>query len=114
MNAIADEQIIHQRERIALEALDALIQHHSTNPWKGCAVFSTEKKREIPYHVEKKCLEQLHTHPKPRGITQLRLHTPTESHVVAGEEEEGPCITIRRPFLLDGHIPSVLEASACE
>lgn len=114
MNTIAEEQKMHAKERIALETLDALLQHHSIQPWKGCAMFSEEKKREIPYAVEKKCLEKLNTQPIPEGITQLTLHTPNGIQPLAGSEKGEGCIIIRRPFLLEGKTPSTLEVSACE
>ena len=114
MNTITEQQEIHERERLALETLDTLIQHHSFNPWEGCAMFSGEKKRETPYRLEKKCLEKLKTQPLPEGIAQLTLHTPTGLQLLAGNETQGECVIIRRPFLLDGTIPSALEVSVCE
>jgi len=114
MNTIKSEQIIQARERIAAETLDALIQHHSNQPWKGCAQFSEEKKREQPYMVEKKCLEKLKTTMLPTKITRLMLHTPTGSHKLAGGESTNHCTILRRPILLDQTTPSVLEVSVCE
>lgn len=114
MNWITEEQQIQERERIVIETIDELLQHHSTQPWKGCAQFSEDKKREIPYAVEEKCLEKLKTTLLPKGITQLVLHAPTGPQKLAGNEAQGNCTIVRRPFLLNGITPSALEVSVCE
>lgn len=114
MNHATDEQKIRERERTALETTDALLQHHSIQPWKGCAKFSEEKRRETPYLVEKKCLEKLKNNPPPEGVTRLVLYTPFGSQELAGGETPGECIILRRPFLLEGMTPSALEVSVCE
>ncbi|MEK6970288.1 MAG: hypothetical protein AABW68_01180 [archaeon] len=115
MKTHAQEEDAEERERIAIELLDDLIQHHDLEPWKGCAAFSTEKRRELPYIVESPCLESLNKYPLPPGVTQLTLRTPGGVSEWTGEGGEwSACTIIRRPILLDGIIPAVVEASACD
>jgi hypothetical protein len=115
MNENTQRMQVDARERMANEVLDSLIQKHSIIPWKGCAMFSLEKKRELPYIVEGKCIEGLSTTPMLEGVARLVLHTPTGKEIIVENPlASGNCTSLQRPILLDGIVPAALEVSVCE
>lgn len=109
-----DIHTIVEKENELINLTNTLIQHHHINAWNGCAEFLSEKRRETPYILNEECLNQLKSGTNST-IQFIRIQTPTSEWIVYGQEEKSKtCIIIRRPFLLNGKIPSILEAGSCE
>jgi hypothetical protein len=121
--SFSHDKVENEKEKWAREKEEAqlilwtdtlLLQHH-IDPWYGCAQYSEEKRRVLPYVAERTCFIMLSKTRTPYPLSYAVVRTKKETLVLHDDSSAGKeCMGVRRPFLLDGKESAVLEAGTCE